>query len=165
MHRCLQQAVLIGYLRNNPADVCNLPKIPKSHIQPLSDEQIAAMIHQLQSYPSPYTTLYFVTLFTGMRQGEALGLSWMDIDFNRSTIHVRWQLRKLRKKGAGYEFAVPKDNDSRLIRPADAGSTVQNGNGSSWPQVRCGTTPKTSFLPTNSGNIWHISPCIKNSRY
>lgn len=120
IHRCLQQAVLIGYLRDNPADVCNLPKIPRSHIQPLSDEQIAAMIHQLQSYPCPYATLYFVTLFTGMRQGEALGLSWADIDFSRSTIHIRRQLRKLRKKGAGYEFAVPKDNDSRLIRPADA---------------------------------------------
>lgn len=26
LHRALQQAVLIGYLRTNPADVCNLPR-------------------------------------------------------------------------------------------------------------------------------------------
>ncbi|GAB2044831.1 site-specific integrase [Agathobaculum sp. TL06] len=124
IHRCLQQAVLIGYLRDNPADVCNLPKIPRSHIQPLSDEQIAAMIHQLQSYPYPYATLYFVTLFTGMRQGEVLGLGWEDVDFRSGTILVHRQLRRLKERGAGYDYAEPKDHASRVIKPAPSVMTL-----------------------------------------
>lgn len=124
LHRCLQQAVLIGYLRTNPADICNLPKIVKSKITPLSDEEITLFIQQLKKIHHPYATLYIFTLFTGMRQGEVLGLSWDDVNFRRNIIYVRRQLRRLRGKGEGYEFASPKDNDSRIIRPADAVMTM-----------------------------------------
>ena len=34
-----------------------------------------------------------MALFTGMRQGEVLGLSWNNIDWKHNTINVRQQLQ------------------------------------------------------------------------
>jgi len=120
IHRAFEQAIRIGYLRNNPASVCNLPKVVKPHVKPLSDSQITAFIHKLYETEHPFIILYLVTLFTGMRQGEVLGLSWDDVDFERGTISIHQQLRKLKGQGNGYELARPKDGDSRLIKPAAA---------------------------------------------
>ena len=40
LHKALQQAVLIGYLRYNPADACILPRIERKKIKPFDDAQI-----------------------------------------------------------------------------------------------------------------------------
>ncbi len=118
VHRALEQAVRIGYLRTNPANVCNLPKAVKPAIQPLTSQQIKALMEELEASHHPFANLYLLTLFTGMRQGEVLGLSWDDIDFSRGTITIRRQLRKLKGRNNGYEFAAPKDGEVRLIQPA-----------------------------------------------
>ena len=124
LHRALQQAVLIGYLRTNPADVCNLPKARRAPVKPLSDEQIAALMNALDQSGHLYADLYIVTLFTGMRQGEVLGLGWEDVDFRSGTILVHRQLRRLKERGAGYDYAEPKDHASRVIKPAPSVMTL-----------------------------------------
>jgi integrase len=35
LHKALQQAVAIGYLRFNPADACKLPRMEHKEIKPL----------------------------------------------------------------------------------------------------------------------------------
>ncbi|WP_246204141.1 site-specific integrase [Pallidibacillus pasinlerensis] len=47
---------------------------------------------------SHYYMVYFIALTTGMRQGEILGLSWNDINFDDGVIHVRQTLSKDGKK-------------------------------------------------------------------
>ena len=42
--------------------------------------------------------LYKVDLFTGMREGEILGLMWSCVDFDSGTILIDKQLRKDQKK-------------------------------------------------------------------
>lgn len=118
LHRALEQAVRIGYLRTNPATICNLPKAVKPPIQPLTNEQVAALMSELESSQHPFGNLYLLTLFTGMRQGEVLGLQWDDVDFSKGTILISRQLRKLKGRGNGYEFAAPKDSEYRLIQPS-----------------------------------------------
>ena len=36
-----------------------------------------------------YEAVYLVTLFTGMREGEVLGLTWDCIDFKSGTITIK----------------------------------------------------------------------------
>jgi len=36
-----------------------------------------------------YATLYVLTLATGLRRGELLGLRWEDVDFDAGMLHVR----------------------------------------------------------------------------
>jgi len=79
LHRSLQQAVEIGYLRFNPSDACKLPRVEKHEISPLDDEQIQKFIQEIKGHKYEY--VYLTTLFTGMRQGEVLGLQWKNINF------------------------------------------------------------------------------------
>ena len=116
LHKALQQAVLLNYIRYNPTTACVLPKIVKKEIHPLTDQQTAQLLNLLKGgkYEIPLT----VDLFTGLREGELLGLMWDCVDFDKGTILVNKQLHRSQKKGEGYYFAPPKNNKSRTIRPA-----------------------------------------------
>lgn len=54
----------------------------------------------------------------GLRQGEALGLKWSDIDFDGGTLTVRRALQRLR--GKGLVFVEPKSRAGRrtIVLPA-----------------------------------------------
>lgn len=113
LHRALQQAVLVGFIRTNPSDACTLPKIIKKDIQPLDEDQIRAFLEAIEGHPHEY--LYKIGLFTGLRQGELLGLTWDCIDFDHSTLLVKQQLRREQKKGGQYYITTPKNGKSRTI--------------------------------------------------
>lgn len=116
LHKALQQAVAIGYLRFNPSDACVLPRAGKAVITPLEGDQIPAFLEEIKGHK--HQVLYTVALFTGMREGEILGLMWDCIDFEHSTILVDKQLRRSQEKGGGYYFSPPKNNKSRTITVA-----------------------------------------------
>jgi integrase len=52
----------------------------------VSPEQAFRMMLELKD---PYRTLLFLVAVTGLRISEALGLKWSDLDYERSTIHLR----------------------------------------------------------------------------
>ena len=116
LHKALKQAVLIGYLRTNPTESCILPRIIRKEMHPLEEDQVAVFLREVQGHPHEY--LYKIALFTGLREGELLGLMWDCVDFDKGTILVNKQLHRSQKKGEGYYFAPPKNNKSRTIRPA-----------------------------------------------
>jgi integrase len=66
----------------------------KTDARRLTDEECAALIeHALPSSRA----LVAVVVFTGLRQGEVLGLTWQDVDFDQSVISVRFQLERKAK--------------------------------------------------------------------
>ena len=116
-HKAMQQAVLIGYLRYNPADACILPRIERKKIKPFDDAQITAFLTAIQG--NRFETLFILTLFTGMREGEVLGLTWDCIDFHTGIISVEKQMQLHQDKGSkGYELVSPKNGRSRTIAAA-----------------------------------------------
>lgn len=116
LHKALKQAVLIGYLRTNPTEACILPRIIRKEMHPLEEDQVAVFLREVQGHPHEY--LYKIALFTGLREGEVLGLGWEHIDFQAGTLTVKRQLRREQKKGGEYYFSPPKNNKSRTITPA-----------------------------------------------
>jgi len=114
LHKALQQAVKMGYIRTNPADACVLPRIVKKDIKPLDNLQIAAFMEAIKGHQ--FETLYFVTLFTGIRQSEALGLRWQCVDFDNGTILINAQLL-LNKSTNEYYLETTKNSKPRLITP------------------------------------------------
>ena len=112
-HRALEQAVKVGYLASNPSDACKLPRVVKKELHPLDTDQIAAFIKAIQGHPQEY--LFKITLFTGLREGEVLGLTWDCIDFERSTLLVKQQVRREHFKGGKVYFSPPKNNKSRML--------------------------------------------------
>ena len=90
LHKALQQAVLLNYIRYNPTSACVLPKIVKKEIHPLADQQTAQLLNLLKG--SKYELPLTIDLLTGLREGEVLGLTWDCIDFQHNAIYINKQL-------------------------------------------------------------------------
>lgn len=116
LHKALQQAVAVGYIRFNPAEYCTLPRVIKKDLAPLDEVQSKAFLQAIRG--QRFETLFTVTLFTGLREGEALGLTWDCVDFAKGTILVNKQLQREKKKNGAYVFAPLKNDKVRMITPA-----------------------------------------------
>ncbi len=114
--KCLSTAVQVGYLRSNPASMVTLPKIEKKEIHPLTDEQVKDFLRV--SAGDEYEILLKVILFTGLRESEAIGLTWDCIDFKAGAVKVCKQLQKRPLSDGGFTFAPLKNDKSRSLRPA-----------------------------------------------
>ncbi len=113
LHSALQQAIACDYLSRNPADACKLPKVTKPEIKPLEPEEIARLLKEAEQ--DDYCNLFIVAMFTGMRQGELLGLAWECVDFQTGIITVKQQLQC---KDGNYFLETPKSGKNRTILPA-----------------------------------------------
>lgn len=116
LHKALSQAQAIGYIRFNPSDACSLPRVAPKTITPLDEAETAAFIEAVQQ--DKFATLFLVDLFTGMRQGEILGLTWDCVDFDNGTIIIEKQLQHEKKVNGKYYWAPLKNDKSRMISPA-----------------------------------------------
>ena len=114
--KALTVAVNVGYLRMNPADRVTLPRVEKKELQPLTDEQVKAFLREAEL--DPLGSLLIVILFTGLRESEAIGLTWDCIDFRAGTVKVCKQLQKRPLKDGGTVFAPLKNNKTRILKPA-----------------------------------------------
>lgn len=72
LHRTLEQAKLLGYIRVNPADAAVTPRVEKKQVETLDAEDIGKFLAAIRG--TKYEYPLFVAVFTGLRQGELLGL-------------------------------------------------------------------------------------------
>lgn len=114
--KCLSTAVQVGYLKSNPASLVTLPKVEKKEIHPLTDEQVKDFLRA--SAGDEYEILLQMILFTGLRESEAIGLTWDCVDFQTGTIKVCKQLQKRPIADGGVVFAPLKNNKIRILKPA-----------------------------------------------
>lgn len=118
LHKALQQAVVLGYLRGNPADLCKLPRLERKEMKPLDDDAIRRFMEAAKGHP--YEILLMVTLFTGMRRGEVLGLTWSCVDFDGGTLLIDKQLQRVKdaEEKSIYKLTSPKSGKWRRVTPA-----------------------------------------------
>jgi len=114
--KALSVAVSVGYIRGNPADRVTLPRVEKTEINPLSDDQVKQFLKVASG--DEYEIILTVILFTGLREAEATGLTWDCIDFKAGTLKVCKQLQKRPLKDGGFAFAPLKNDKIRVLRPA-----------------------------------------------
>ena len=104
-----ESAVRNGLLRQNPLQHIKRPKQAKQEVRFLSDPEMSTLMEELAK--SRYLPVAQLILQTGLRRGEALGLSWDDVDLVRQQLHVRYTLDAKGRRGS------PKT--SRSIRTLD----------------------------------------------
>ena len=114
--KALSVAVAVGYLRTNPADKVTLPRVEKKELAPLTDEQVKRFLRAASA--DPCEIILKVILFTGMRESEAIGLTWDCVDTAAGTIKICKQLQKRPLKDGGTVFASLKNDRTRIIKPA-----------------------------------------------
>ncbi len=113
LHSALKQAVLVDYIRSNPADAVKVPRAPKAELSIMEGEDIARFLKIIQG--TRFETLFLIDLFTGLRRGELLGLTWDCIDFKRRRITVKRQLQFERGKNARFYLNSPKNGKGRVL--------------------------------------------------
>jgi len=141
LHKLLDQAVKCNYIPLNPSNGCALPKVEKPDIKPLEREQIIALLNATEGHVHEW--YYKIAIFTGLREGEMLGLTWDCIDFNRGTLTVKQQLRKAQEKGGAYYMAPTKNGKQRVIALAP-----------SVLEYFCQQKQKLLNMESNAGCIW-----------
>ena len=122
LRAALNQAVEWELLYRNPATHVRLPKIDAKPSRFLTPGEAAAVLAAFRG--DRLEALYSVALALGLRQGEALGLQWDDVDFEHRQLHVRRQLQRLH----GVSSLVPvKTDQSRrtLTMPAIVVAALQ----------------------------------------
>lgn len=72
---------------NNPASKVSLPRKEKFYSTVLEEEQVQLLISKI--HDTIWNVPIVLSLSTGMRRGEVIGLRWEDIDFENSLIHIR----------------------------------------------------------------------------
>ena len=115
LHRVLHKAVQLRYIDHNPTDGCTIPKVPKPAIKPMEKEEILRFLQEIKG--DELETFFFVALFTGMRRGELMGLTWDDVSFERQQIRVHKQLTQFAGE-LQYQFTSPKNGKERIIQAA-----------------------------------------------
>lgn len=112
LHKVFDQAVELKYLVINPTNACKQPKPETKQITPLEETDIEAFLSSIEGHR--FQPLFLVTLFTGMRIGEACGLSWDAVNFKQGTITIRQQLSRDRGTGK-YIIETPKHDRFRVL--------------------------------------------------
>src|SRR5215212_4783148 len=84
----------------------------REEIMALSSEQARVLLSTAKGERNE--ALYVVAIHTGLRQGELLGLKWVDIDLAGRRLSVR---RALKVTDHGLDFGPPKNNASRRSVP------------------------------------------------
>lgn len=93
LRAALNDAMKLDLITRNVAVLVTGPKVPRFEGKALTVEEADAFLAAAQE--SRYQLLYRVALTLGLRQGEILGLSWSDIDFENRVIQVRRQLQRI----------------------------------------------------------------------
>lgn len=106
----LNEAVRRRHLARNPAVLARSPTLDDEEVEPYSLEEIRLILDSAAQRRNH--ARWAIALALGLRQGEALGIKWSDVDLEIGTITVRrnrlrpkWQHgcgEKCERKHAGY---------------------------------------------------------------
>ena len=109
----LHKAVYWQLIVANPAERVQPPKARKPKRKSYDDEQTKILLENLELLPSEdtkYKVAIILTVFTGVRLGELMGLEWTDVDFKNGIISINRSSQYLSDMGVFTK--VPKTESS-----------------------------------------------------
>ncbi len=126
-HRVLSRALKVatqrGRITRNVAQLVDPPTVRRPEVVPLTGAEARRIIAVAEGIPNG--ARWSVALALGLRQGEALGLRWEDLDLVGGTLRVRRALQ--RQKGRGLVLVEPKSRAGTrtLVLPASLLARLQ----------------------------------------
>ena len=155
LHKAMKQAVLEHYIDFNPCDAVNLPRNEKPQIEILTREEQQRLI--FTSYRFRYGVFIRLTLATGLRLGELLGLRWEDIDIKKNLLSVRRTLNRLPKvdyngTGNSTEVVIQEPKTKNSVRSIPLMQVILNDL-LQWKNVQLADARTAEDLYTDSGFI------------
>ncbi|CAL9523251.1 Tyrosine recombinase XerC [Streptomyces sp. enrichment culture] len=90
----LNEAVRRGHLAQNPVKLAKAPRVSEEEIEPYTVEEVQHLLRAAARRRN--SARWAVALALGLRQGEALGLKWSDVDLDNGVLLVRRSRRRPR---------------------------------------------------------------------
>jgi integrase len=124
LRHALDSAVKWDLVGRNVATLVDSPKVQRHEITPLDPQQARRFLEAARG--ERLEALYSVALSLGLREGEALGLRWIDLDLDARQLSIRQCLQRIGGKRFGtgpgkLQFVEPKtDRSRRTLRMPDA---------------------------------------------
>lgn len=88
----LNVAVRRGHLGQNPVRLANAPRLDEKEVEPYTVDEVRRILRAAETRRN--SARWAVALSLGLRQGEALGLKWTDIDLSNGVLWVRRSRRR-----------------------------------------------------------------------
>jgi integrase len=104
LSRALKVAMQRGRVARNVVTLVDAPTAVRPEVVPLSTDDVRAVL--AAAAEAPNGARWSVALALGLRQGEALGLLWEDVDLDEGMLTVRRALQRV--KGKGLVLVEPK---------------------------------------------------------
>ncbi|MGO9057358.1 MAG: tyrosine recombinase XerC [Candidatus Binataceae bacterium] len=108
LRHALSQAVKWNLAARNVAKLVDTPKVERTEIKPFSPEQAREFVAAVRG--KPWSAAYITALVLGLREGELLGLRWVDVDLEARSLRI---VQTVQRTKAGRIFARPKTERSR----------------------------------------------------
>lgn len=109
----LHRAVYWQLIVSNPAERVQAPRAKKPKRRSYDDDQTKILLENLEKLSiedTKYKVAIILTVFTGVRLGELMGLEWQDIDFKNGIISINRSSQYLSDMGVFTK--VPKTESS-----------------------------------------------------
>jgi len=110
IHKALETAVKWQLIGRNIADAVDPPRLEQYEANVYGEEEVGKLLKAAEG-----TRLYvpiLLTIGTGLRRGEVLGLRWKDVNHENKTIAVNQSLLSTTE---GLQFKSPKNKKSRRL--------------------------------------------------
>ncbi|MCL6446028.1 MAG: site-specific integrase [Alicyclobacillus sp.] len=117
LHNALRQAVKWQLIRQNPAELVDLPKAETTEMKALKPEEAERFLEACAG--DRYGTLFMFLLTTGVRPSEAYGLLWDEVDLANGTIYIRRVLTRPRSGGWKFESPKTKSGIRSVVMPKE----------------------------------------------
>ena len=106
----LQIAVKWDLIAQNPCDRATPPRLRKHAPNALDEQDLPQLLAALQKEDALHQAMILLSLGTGIRQGELMGLEWIHIDFEKETLSIMQAAQYV--KGQGSIIKPPKTDSS-----------------------------------------------------
>jgi integrase len=146
IRRALNVAVKWQLISVNPANLVDAPRPAQHEVIPLSATAARQLVRAAQG--DRMEARWLIGLALGLRQGEALGLWWEDVDLDAGLIRVRRALQ--RQRCTGLVFTDPKTARSKRTIPLPDQIVEVFRDHQERQAKECIT----------AGSLWRGSPCV-----
>ncbi|MGW3095885.1 tyrosine-type recombinase/integrase [Streptomyces sp. NPDC001102] len=107
LRSALQQAMREELIARNVARIVETPTVTTKEVRPLDAGEVRLLLKTARSHR--LYALWLLLVSTGLRRGEALALTWADVDLANGQLRVRRNVQRIRRE---LLFGTPKTKRS-----------------------------------------------------